>query len=149
MALFVSEHSQKIVALGRYWAKTFAERLIDLTRAHRYLQRFPTDFHFSELPTTIPDSISQYISHIYTPNWPQWYPLHGVQKMASMHASSVLSVTSQRAQAGFSFSHGFNDREAIFPPKGSKSGDSQEVVSTPAETRPLKCKNNGNKILAG
>ena len=70
-------------------------------------------------------------------------------KMAGMHASSVPSVTSQRAQAGFSFSYGFNDREAIFPPKGCKPGDSQEVVSTPAEIRPLKCKNHDNKILAG
>ena len=37
----------------------------------------------------------------------------------------------------------------MFPPKGSQPRDQHEVIRTPAQTRPLKCKNHDNKILAG
>merc|ERR1712023_401269 len=61
----------------------------------------------------------------------------------------VLATTSRRAQCGLGFNFGFNDSEAMFPPKGKRPGDLVEVVRHPSETRPLKCKNHDNKIIAG
>ena len=52
-------------------------------------------------------------------------------------------------QAGSFFKFGFNDCEAMFPPKGSQPRDPHEVIRTPSQTRPLKAKNHDNKILAG
>ena len=58
-------------------------------------------------------------------------------------------MTSQCAQGGLPFRYGFNACEAMFPPKGSKPLDPSDVQRTPAETRPLKCKNHDNDVLAG
>ena len=74
---------------------------------------------------------------------------YAAYKVISSFASSIFSVSSQIVQAGASFKFGFNDCEAMFPPKGSQPRDPHEVIRTPSQTRPLKCKNNDNKILAG
>ena len=60
-----------------------------------------------------------------------------------------MARVSRRAQSGLSFPYGFNDCEVLFPPKGSRDGDVVEVVRSESETRPLKCKNSDNKIIAG
>ena len=36
----------------------------------------------------------------------------------------------------------------MFPPKGKRPGDQHQVIRQPSETRPLKCKNHDNKIIA-
>ena len=64
-------------------------------------------------------------------------------------AHSILAITSQLAQQGASFGYGFNDCEAMFPPKGKTPGDYLEVIRLPSETRPLTCNNHDNRILAG
>ena len=43
----------------------------------------------------------------------------------------------------------FNDSEAMFPPKGKQRDDYKKVNRTHSETRPFKCKNHDNKIIAG
>ena len=64
-------------------------------------------------------------------------------------AFSIFAVTSQLVQGGADFSYGFNDYEAMFPPKGKKPNDHISVDRFPSETRPLKCKNHDSSVLAG
>ena len=103
----------------------------------------------SDIPPTTPQSVAHYLRRTHnSKTGPNGIP-YAAYKAISSYASSIFSVSSQIVQAGSFFRYGFNDCEAMFPPKGSQPRDSKEVIRAPAQTRPLKSKNHDSKILSG
>ena len=61
--IIFSSPFDKQTKLGEFWANTFSFKNIDLVKAQLYLERFSTDFHFSECNFTTSSSIMHYIKY--------------------------------------------------------------------------------------
>ena len=139
----------KQTLLGNFWADTFSKKSIDFVKANLYLERFSQDFQFSSCEVTTSMSISRYLKRVRdSKTGPNGIP-NSAYFVAGPPAHAVLANTSNWAQCGHHFSFDFNDCEAMFPPKGKRPDDYLSVARSPVETRPLKCKNHDNNILAG
>ena len=143
------EDADRMSLLVKYWANTFSAKDFDEDSAKLYLQKFALIFDFSSLSPTTTRSICNYLRRVHdTRPGPNGIP-YSAYLSAGPVAWAILAKISRHAQYGLSFPNGFNDCEVLFAPKGSRDGDFEEVVRTEAETRPLKCKNADNKIVAG
>ena len=145
----IRDEGQRLYKHVKYWAKTFFTKPIDTKAADVYLRRFSDDFDFLSVPPTTTVSIGKHLRSLSDSKpGPNGIPYYAYASGGPI-ACSILARVSRRAQSGLSFPYGFNDCEVLFPPKGSRDGDVVEVVRSESETRPLKCKNSDNKIIAG
>lgn len=107
--------------LGKFWADTFSFKSVNVPLAKTYLSFFPSDFSFDSLTPTTSMSVAHYVRYTHAAKTgPNGVP-NSVYFSGGPPAFALLALSSQRAQAGLGFSYGFNDSEAVFPPKGKKT----------------------------
>ena len=85
-----------------------------------YLSRFSQDFHLSDIRVTTSYSMARYMRRTSDAKTGPNLITNYIYKVIGTIAYCVLANTSNRAQKGYGFIFGFNDCEAVFPPKGKK-----------------------------